>query len=663
MDKISSTAHTPRPPVPIPVPVPGPLPDGPPGDPTRAGGDVALLVDWENLKWSLQNCYRATPNISALVEASREYGRLVVARAYADWTLPRLSPDAPNLYRAGIEPVYVPSRHPLTPGGLPLKNSADVRLAVDAVDLCGRLPHVGAYLLVTGDGDLIHALNFLRLNGRRGIVIGVGDTMNALLSAAADTVLLYERDIEPPDGLEADLDRPIRAHAGAPAVEQVFAWVADWLRERGATGPHPLEEAQRHLGRRHGLDARRWYGLRLKDLLLRAQAAGLVHLSVIGNVDHVSLPTLPVPAPEAAPQPGDEARAVAPDQPWGSRAEVTLDALSGEEQRALLQFLRALDHNSPFMTFKYLVDNVMYHTVLPQLAREQVRSLVDDLDRQGILARSTASGIDRDTGDPFTYAHLTLNGRHQLVRSLLGLPALDDGVLEPACAEALAVVEELGGVSGLGVRFGRFEEAHAALERRLDRGDHGRVEAAVALRTAEQHGLVQRRRLDDGSDVVLAAGPHAPLPPLHDTLHHRAVWYALGHEGLQQILRTLVTAEDRVGGLAPLVSLVAQVEGLVDAAVRPNPRGQDRGRAGAPAAMARTGAATRLITRDLVDAGAVAPLVTRELDDSGGMRRTEVYQLARDHPLVRRAIDAGPVALPAAAALRRLAVDGDKRSS
>ncbi len=659
MDGASRTGHAPRPSMSA-LPGPGTVPGGLIADVPVSGGDVALLVDWENLKWSLQNCYRATPNISALVEASREYGRLVVARAYADWTLPRLSPDAPNLYRAGIEPVYVPSRHPSTPGGPPLKNSADVRLAVDAVDLCGRLPRVDTYLLVTGDGDLIHALNFLRLNGRQGVVIGVGDTMNALLSAAADTVLLYERDIERLDGPDVDLDRPIHARPDAPPVEQVYAWVTEWLRERGLTGPYPLEDVRRHLQRRYGLDARRWYGLRLKDLLLRAQDGGLVHLSIIGNVDHVSLPTVPVPAPDAAPRPGDEATGRASDHPWGSRAEVMLDALSEEEQRALLQFLRSLDHRSPFMTFKFVVDNVMYHTVLPQLAREQVRSLVDDLDRQGILARSTASGIDRETGDPFTYAHLTLNERHGLVRTLLGLPEFVDGAMDPARAEVQAAIEESGGVSGLGLRFARFADAQEALERRLARADLASVEAVTVLRVAEQQGLVQRRRLDDGSDMVLAPGPDAALPPHDDTLHHRAVWYALGDSGVQQVLRTLVTAEDRVGGLAPLTSLVAQVEGIVDAA--PRPRGQDRIGLVVSNGNGKASAATRLITRDLVDAGAVTALVTRQIDDTGGMHRAEVYRLAREHPLVRRAVAAGPVPLPAAAALRRLVVDGEKRT-
>ena len=57
-------------------------------------GDVALLIDWENLKWGLREHFRVAPNITSLIAATREFGRLVIARAYADWTQPQLAIDA-----------------------------------------------------------------------------------------------------------------------------------------------------------------------------------------------------------------------------------------------------------------------------------------------------------------------------------------------------------------------------------------------------------------------------------------------------------------------------------------------------------------------------------------------------------------------------------------
>ena len=80
-------------------------------------GDVALFIDWENFKISLAGGNRV-PNVSALKEEVSNHGRVVVAKAYADWVTrsPELNGasqfvnDPPALYASGIEPVYVPTR-------------------------------------------------------------------------------------------------------------------------------------------------------------------------------------------------------------------------------------------------------------------------------------------------------------------------------------------------------------------------------------------------------------------------------------------------------------------------------------------------------------------------------------------------------------------------
>jgi hypothetical protein len=96
-----------------------------------ATGDVALLIDYENLQIGLRRAFGVnTPQMSLIVQEAQEHGRLVLARAYAPWTSPDLAIDAENLYRQGIEPIFIPSQ----------KNSADVRLAVDAVETAIRAP-------------------------------------------------------------------------------------------------------------------------------------------------------------------------------------------------------------------------------------------------------------------------------------------------------------------------------------------------------------------------------------------------------------------------------------------------------------------------------------------------------------------------------------------
>ena len=153
-----------------------------------APSDVALLIDYENLQVSLRNHFNlTTPKMSLIIQEALDHGRLVLSRAYAPWTNPELSIDAENLYRQGIDLIY-------TPAG---KNSADVRMAVDAVDLTQRMRNLGTIIFVTGDGDLIHPLNYLRQAGARVVVLGVDAAMSRMLSSAADSVLIYERDLDP----------------------------------------------------------------------------------------------------------------------------------------------------------------------------------------------------------------------------------------------------------------------------------------------------------------------------------------------------------------------------------------------------------------------------------------------------------------------------------
>src|SRR3972149_583281 len=99
----------------------GPPPAAPGGPAT---GDVALLVDWENLKIGLERM-RITPNVTALYDASRDYGRVVVARAYADWLERDMHAAPPAVWFGAGVPVHVPSqlRGPSAIPGPSVKNS------------------------------------------------------------------------------------------------------------------------------------------------------------------------------------------------------------------------------------------------------------------------------------------------------------------------------------------------------------------------------------------------------------------------------------------------------------------------------------------------------------------------------------------------------------
>ena len=239
--------------------------------------DVGLLVDWENLKISLERL-KITPNVTALYEASREYGRVVVARAYADWLESPLRNDPPALYRAGIEPVYVPKRKYAGMGASAtdriVKNSVDVRMAVDAATLCHTNPNIATYILVSGDQDFLHVVNALRPYGRKLILIGVTGSLSQQLADFVDEVLYYERDIEE---IRPPREKPRRESAEGPSVEEIFSAVRDILKTSATPGVASFSYVGLELKKRFPRYRPKIHGFKtLRSLIQAARDAGAI---------------------------------------------------------------------------------------------------------------------------------------------------------------------------------------------------------------------------------------------------------------------------------------------------------------------------------------------------------------------------------------------------
>jgi uncharacterized protein (TIGR00288 family) len=129
-----------------------------------------------------------------MLERLLEKGKITVKKAYADWT--RFAEYKHSFHEAAIELIEIPKRS--TAG----KNSADIRLVVDAIDLSYSKQHIDTFVIVSGDSDFSPLVSKLKENGRTVIGLGMKDSTSELLRDNCDEFIYYEdierATIEPP---------------------------------------------------------------------------------------------------------------------------------------------------------------------------------------------------------------------------------------------------------------------------------------------------------------------------------------------------------------------------------------------------------------------------------------------------------------------------------
>jgi len=165
---------------------------------------IALFLDYENLAIGAREHLRgAAFDFGPIADAIADRGRIVVKRAYADWTM--FDDGRRMLARQNVELIEIPQKL-----GAVRKNAADIKLAVDAIELAFERDYITTYVLCTGDSDFTPLVAKLRELNKRVIGIGVAGSTSALLPPSVDEFLFYDRleGIEPGPGRKRDATAP-----------------------------------------------------------------------------------------------------------------------------------------------------------------------------------------------------------------------------------------------------------------------------------------------------------------------------------------------------------------------------------------------------------------------------------------------------------------------
>ena len=198
-------------------------------------GNVAMVIDWENIKACTTQYLRTSPDILTLKKIARRYGTLTIARAYAHWTDPSgwHTGDVERLSDQGVEPVFVwtrrEGRNPGPEGQSTnyVSDMVDLRLACDCMELLAMHPEVCCYVVVSGDGALETVLAKLSAHGKRIVRVSVEKGLAVGTHVLGEERVLYDDWIK---GLKMPADAgPVQSalRTFAAAVSSLHASSAD----------------------------------------------------------------------------------------------------------------------------------------------------------------------------------------------------------------------------------------------------------------------------------------------------------------------------------------------------------------------------------------------------------------------------------------------------
>jgi uncharacterized LabA/DUF88 family protein len=395
-----------------------------------------MLVDWENLKYSLSQ-RGLRPNVAALRSAGERFGRIVYARAYADWQDAALRDEASGLYTAGLEPVYVPTRRYQDGGEIRVKDSVDVKLTADCIEASHQYPNIGTFVIVSGDHGFLHVVNTLRPRGKQVVIVGVSWSTARQLTEPADVVLYYDLDVDKPLSETAAAEKTPQTTSVPQKITPQIAQAAETIASQvsGTDAPdkraladvlntamtvvREFREAARDLSvsslgqemqkRMPAVTYAQQVKGKLQVLVQSLAANGLVRLASRDLQDYLYLPDEKLPEPRARPE-------AVPHFDIGS---FMYSDLRTDERGSVIKAIDQLSHNRylDFLTFKRIQKEVA-----EALGRDEwsVQNLTNSMVSFGVIRVSGRRREMAEGGYAYEFDTFELNDQHEDVRRALG---------------------------------------------------------------------------------------------------------------------------------------------------------------------------------------------------------------------------------------------------
>ncbi len=279
---------------------------------------MAMFCDFENVALGVRDAKHDKFDIKPVLERLLLKGSIVVKKAYCDWD--RYKPFKATMHEANFELIEIP--HVRQSG----KNSADIRMVVDALDLCYTKAHVNTFVIVSGDSDFSPLVSKLRENAKYVIGVGVRQSTSDLLIANCDEFIFYDdlvresqRAVTRRDPKAAQtmprLSREELEERKSQAVELAVSTFEALAVERGESGKIWASMLKEAMKRRKPDFNESHFGFRsFGNLLDEAQARGLLEVGrdeksgafVSRSAGNAARFETPVVAAEEAPLPLNE---------------------------------------------------------------------------------------------------------------------------------------------------------------------------------------------------------------------------------------------------------------------------------------------------------------------------------------------------------------------